>query len=74
MVEWLNTFNPEFLVRRLLSLNLDRSIVANRIFNLKSKSNLANCVDPDEMVVSVDGSSTLFAKVSVLLFRVDKVK
>ena len=55
----------------LPSLNLDMSIEANMGFCLKSKSKLANSVDPSETTrndgswQAVSSGSTLFAQVSV---------
>ena len=42
-----NAFTPEFLKWSLQSLNLEKSIDANKDFSL-NKNGMANSVDPDE--------------------------
>ena len=49
------------------SLNLDMPIVANRDVSKKTRNIMASHVDPDETAHS---GSTLFAKVSVLVYRI----
>ena len=43
-----NHFIPVFLTWILPSLNLDTSIVANRVFSQNNNNIIANGVDPDE--------------------------
>ena len=67
----LNTFIPVFLKRTLPSLNLDMSTGANRGFSINSNT------DWQTVYRSWwDGSSgsTLFAEVSVLVYRTERVK
>ena len=68
-----NPFTPGFLKWNNPFLNLDLSTDVNRDFCLKSKNRKANSVDPDETLRAVSSGSTLFAQVSVLVRRAERI-